>query len=259
MTTFLHDRKMERNSEKEAITLLLRAVDLDGKRRKTDALAMYKEGIGALMQVINQLKKEKSSDDKKLNAYNTKVREYMDRAEQLKLEIDERNRILQVHKKITVEEGSIGNSYQSLFGKFLDEDVSEVQVEDPYIRAHHQIQNFLRFCELLVKKCKNLTSISLLTSISPNQRDEQSSKLDELKSDLKNNHKITLSVKYSESLHDREIRILPSGWVIKIGRGLDIYKATKGKFVIGQFDQDLRPCHETTVDIFNKSTISTER
>ena len=110
-----------------------------------------------------------------------------------------------------------------------------------------------------MKKCKNLTSISLLTSTSPNQRDEQSSKLDELKSDLKNNHKITLSVKYSESLHDREIRILPSGWVIKIGRGLDIYKATKGKFVIGQFDQDLRPCHETTVDIFNKSTISTER
>ena len=126
MTTFLHDRKMERNSEKEAITLLLRAVDLDGKRRKTDALAMYKEGIGLLMKVINKLKQEKCSDDKKLNAFTTKVREYMDRAEQLKLEINERNRILQVHKKITVEEGSIGNSYQSLFGKFLDEDVSEV-------------------------------------------------------------------------------------------------------------------------------------
>ena len=61
MTTFLHDRKMERNSEKEAITLLLRAVDLDGKRRKTDALAMYKEGIGALMQVINELKRFLSS------------------------------------------------------------------------------------------------------------------------------------------------------------------------------------------------------
>ena len=126
MTKFLYDRKMERNSEKEAITLLLRAVDLDGKRRKTDALAMYKEGIGLLMKVINKLKQEKCSDDKKLNAFTTKVREYMDRAEQLKLEINERNRILQVHKKITVEEGSIGNSYQSLFGKFLDEDVSEV-------------------------------------------------------------------------------------------------------------------------------------
>ena len=126
MTKFLYDRKMERNSENEAITLLLKAVELDGKRRKTDALAMYKEGIGLLMKVINKLKQEKCSDDKKLNAFTTKVREYMDRAEQLKLEINERNRILQVHKKITVEEGSIGNSYQSLFGKFLDEDVSEV-------------------------------------------------------------------------------------------------------------------------------------
>ena len=117
---------MERNSEKEAITLLHKAVELDGKRRKTDAFVCYKEGIGLLMNVINELKKEQFSDDKKLVAYNTKVREYMERAEQLKSEINERNRILQVHKKITVKEGSIGNSYQSLFGKFLDEDVSEV-------------------------------------------------------------------------------------------------------------------------------------
>ena len=53
---------MERNSDQEAITLLRRAVELDGERRKTDALAMYKEGIGALMKVIDRLKKDKCSD-----------------------------------------------------------------------------------------------------------------------------------------------------------------------------------------------------
>ena len=101
-------------------------------------------------------------------------------------------------------------------------------------------------------------SISLLTSPATNQQsyEEQSGKLDELKNDLKNNHKIDLNVIYSETLHDREIRIFPTGWVVKIGRGLDIYKPAGGRTVIGQFDTDLRPCLETTIDIFHKSTIA---
>ena len=117
---------------------------------------------------------------------------------------------------------------------------------------HHQIQNFLRLCELLIKRCESLTSISLLTTAAANQAsfEEQSGKLNELKSDLSKNHSITLNVTYSDSLHDREIRIVPNGWIIKIGRGLDIYKPAIGKTVIGQYDFDLRPCLETTIDIF---------
>ena len=43
-----------------------------------------------------------------------------------------------------------------------------------------------------------------------------------------------------------------TGWVVKIGRGLDIYKPTENKFSIGFCDFDLRPCHQTTVDMFNR-------
>ena len=46
-----------------------------------------------------------------------------------------------------------------------------------------------------------------------------------------------------------------NGWVIKIGRGLDIYKPTENKFSIGFCDFDLRPCHETTVDIFHRKSV----
>ena len=60
---------------------------------------------------------------------------------------------------------------------------------------------------------------------------------------------IELTWSYSTSLHDREVRI-DSGWVIKIGRGLDIFKPPEGKMVLGYFDLDLRKCLETTVDIF---------
>lgn len=49
---------------------------------------------------------------------------------------------------------------------------------------------------------------------------------------------------------------LNNGWIIKIGRGLDIYKATEGKFVIGFCDFDLRKCHETTVDIFHRKNMN---
>lgn len=41
--------------------------------------------------------------------------------------------------------------------------------------------------------------------------------------------------------------------MIKIGRGLDIYSKPANKFSVGYFDLDLRPCLETTVDIFKES------
>jgi hypothetical protein len=62
---------------------------------------------------------------------------------------------------------------------------------------------------------------------------------------------VQLSLEFSSTLHDREIR-LDSGWIVKIGRGLDIYQAPEGKMVIGYFEMEHRACQETTVDIFFK-------
>jgi len=60
---------------------------------------------------------------------------------------------------------------------------------------------------------------------------------------------ITLNIIYDEHLHDREI-ILSNGWRIKLGRGLDFYQRTSNKFTIGYYDFDLRPCLETTIEIY---------
>ena len=62
-------------------------------------------------------------------------------------------------------------------------------------------------------------------------------------------------MKFSTVLHDREIK-LSNGWLIKIGRGLDYFKAPEpgGKFCIGYHDMDLRACHETSIDIFHTSS-----
>lgn len=48
---------------------------------------------------------------------------------------------------------------------------------------------------------------------------------------------------------------LSSGWIIKIGRGLDFFKAPEHKFCLGVYDLDLRSCHETTVDIFHSKNV----
>lgn len=52
---------------------------------------------------------------------------------------------------------------------------------------------------------------------------------------------------------------LSNGWIIKIGRGLDYFKAPNGKFVLGACDLELRPCSETTIDIFHKSQVNNDQ
>lgn len=43
------------------------------------------------------------------------------------------------HEQIHIEHNSTGHSFENIFGRFLDKSVSEVEVEDPYIRNVHQV------------------------------------------------------------------------------------------------------------------------
>jgi len=59
---------------------------------------------------------------------------------------------------------------------------------------------------------------------------------------------VTLSVQFSEILHDREIKI-NNGWNIKMG--LDYFQSLSGNFFqAGANDLDLRPCLETNFDFY---------
>jgi ATP-dependent Lon protease len=50
----------------------------------------------------------------------------------------------------TILYGDTGYSYESILGPYL-RGAKEITVEAPYIRLPHQIQNFVRFCETIVK------------------------------------------------------------------------------------------------------------
>ncbi|XP_016076790.1 PREDICTED: MIT domain-containing protein 1 isoform X2 [Miniopterus natalensis] len=203
-----------------ATTVLKRAVELDSESRYHQALVCYQEGIDLLLQVLKGTK-----DDAKKCTLRKKISDYMDRAENIKKYLDQEKEDGKYHKQIKIEENATGFSYESLFQEYLNETVTEVWVEDPYIRQTHQ-------------------------GIGKGQ---QISGLKEIKESLRN-HGVLLELEYSSSIHDREIRF-NNGWMIKIGRGLDYFKKPQGRFSLGYCDFDLRPCHETTVNIFhNKHT-----
>ncbi|MCL6558709.1 MAG: BREX system Lon protease-like protein BrxL [Firmicutes bacterium] len=147
----------------------------------------------------------------------------------------------------TIFYGDTGYSYESIIGPYL-KGAREVTVEDPYIRLPHQIQNFARFCETIVK-LSSIRQINLITSYDESTKvSEMHDRLGELKQSLLELD-IVLDVKLNPNLHDREIR-LDNGWVIKIGRGLDFYQKPNSWFEIGANDLSLRKCLETKVDIF---------
>ena len=150
-------------------------------------------------------------------------------------------------RHFTILYGDTGYSYESIMAPYLV-GAKAVMVEDPYVRMPHQIQNFVRFCEVVVKAA-TIKRILLVTSYDDNlQMMDVQNKLTELQQSLLELD-IVLDVDLNPNLHDREIR-LDNGWVIKIGRGLDFYQKPDGWFSIGANDLALRPCLETKVDIF---------
>ncbi|MCU9849312.1 BREX system Lon protease-like protein BrxL [Defluviimonas sp. WL0024] len=153
-------------------------------------------------------------------------------------------------KHFTISYGDVGHTYDTIIGPYL-QGAKEIIIEDPYIRAPHQLANFVRFCESAVK-APTVRKINLRSSY-----DEKTDlatvneRMDELKQSLLEID-VILTVDLDSKIHDREIRT-DTGWIIKIGRGLDFYQKPDGWFSIGSNDFSLRRCLETKVDIFRAS------
>jgi len=187
-----------------------------------------------------QVSKNKILDQIDVNLVNSNETEKtLEKLPQLKVELQE--------KHYTIHYNDSGYSYEDIFGPYLA-GANEITIEDPYIRVAYQIQNFVRFCEVIVK-LSNIRKINLITSFDDKTNiSEMRDSLDELKQSLLEVD-IILDIKFREKLHDREVRI-DNGWTIKIGRGLDFYQKPNSWSEIGSNDLSLRKCLETKVDIY---------
>lgn len=154
-----------------AAVLLKKAIDHDNEKNYSQALVFYQEGIQFLLDamkgeyivklsenvpvctnlMIPSYFKESQSNEEKMKL-RSKIENYMSRAEILKKQItfvkkhqeiaqsDKSTKISTLqHSQIIIEENSTGHSYETVFGKYLNENVTQIEIDDPYIRLFHQV------------------------------------------------------------------------------------------------------------------------
>lgn len=63
----------------------------------------------------------------------------MTRAEQIKANIKEQQSRGQIVDKIHIIANATGFGYESVFGKYLDDNVKEISLEEPYLREYYQV------------------------------------------------------------------------------------------------------------------------
>ncbi|XP_013116647.1 MIT domain-containing protein 1 [Stomoxys calcitrans] len=229
--------------------ILIKAVQCDKEGRILEAQSLYQDGIQILMDVVAD-----ETDAAKKKVYYERIKEYIDRAEQIKIRVQKHAETGEIVANIPIDENSCGHSYRSLFGKYLNTDVKEILLDEPYLTERYQFQNLLAFAELAVKQSKNLKYIRLITKPDSKNPDGQAAILKQIKDDLAK-REITLTIKYEPSLHDRKI-VLSNGYIIKIGRGLHFFKAISPLYSLGLCDYDFRKCLQTDVDIWRTKNFS---
>lgn len=66
----------------------------------------------------------------------------MKRAEEIKVKIKERQSRGEMKEKIHIMANGTGYSYEKIFGKYLDDGVREIALEEPYLREYYQVSAF---------------------------------------------------------------------------------------------------------------------
>ena len=146
--------------------------------------------------------------------------------------------------QIEIKEGQTGVSYEKLFMPYL-KNAKKVKIVDPYLRYAYQIQNFVKFCELMVRDEGNMELTLVTGSDSSEQELELATDYDDLQKSLSASG-INFSYSFDSNIHDRFIET-DTGWRINLGRGLDIFQKPQGRFTLGAVDQTKRRCKGTTI------------
>ena len=139
--------------------------------------------------------------------------------------------------------GQTGVTYQSLFADYL-KDATEITIEDPYIRASWQVKNLMEFLTMLIDtRDVDDLKVHLVTSEDEDKIPDLIDKLDDIKDDMIG-YGIEFDYKFRE-FHDRCIKA-DNGWVISMGRGLDIYEKYS-PYSVAAARPDKRKCKEFMV------------
>jgi ATP-dependent Lon protease len=149
---------------------------------------------------------------------------------------------------LNIRDNQTNISYKGLFGDYL-EGATEYVIKDPYIRLPYQMRNFVELCRLIteLKPEDEEIRIHLVTYNNEDFLDAAKQGFSELGDSLEELG-ITFTYEFNDIQHDRCIE-MNNGWKIILGRGLDIWQKTSGRFDIAEFYQEKRLCKEFEVTV----------
>ena len=152
-----------------------------------------------------------------------------------------------VSKTISIRENQGGVTYQNLFGEYL-RSAKEITLIDPFIRQPYQIDNLVDFIQMVREVSTQQDGIKIHLS-TQNVDDEKVAEVIDCFNDLADELS-SLGIEFTYDFkadHDRLIKT-DTGWIITLGRGLDIYEKF-GRFSLGRANQQNRRCKAFNVSI----------
>lgn len=149
-----------------------------------------------------------------------------------------------------IRENQSNISYDRLFGHYL-ENATVFTIQDPYIRLPHQFRNFLELCSLIYEKNKDAENlkIHLITWNEIEYQQNSIDAFDEIRMSLEEMN-IDFTYELKPSVHDRHITT-NNDWKIILGRGLDMWQKSNGRFDIAEIMQEKRKCKEFDVVVMS--------
>lgn len=150
------------------------------------------------------------------------------------------------HRQIRDNQTNI--SYKALFGDYLNR-ATEYIIRDPYIRLPYQLRNFMELCRLIaeLKGSDSEIRVHLVTNNNEDYIENVKGAFNEIIESVKPIG-IDLSYEFNDTFHDRSIE-MNNGWKIILGRGLDIWQKTGGRYDIAEYYQEKRVCKEFEITI----------
>lgn len=151
----------------------------------------------------------------------------------------------------TIRDNQSGVSYDNLFGAYLI-GATDIRLTDPYIRFPYQVRNLMEFARLIAEKKDQDTEVKLhLITFNEEQYIDDARKAFEEISDSLEPLGIFFTWEFNPLIHDRFID-LNNGWKILLGRGLDIFQKTNGRYDIAEYYQENRFCKDCEITILKK-------
>ncbi len=149
---------------------------------------------------------------------------------------------------LTIRDNQTNISYKGLFGSYL-KGATDYTIKDPYIRLPYQFRNFIELCRLIaeLKPTDSEVKIHLVTNNNEDYIENAKESFTELIDSL-TPLGIDLSYEFSEIQHDRSIE-MDNGWKIILGRGLDFWQKTAGRYDIAEYYQEKRLCKEFEITV----------